>query len=366
MSERSQPVSSEGRSRRHIMLPAGLILAVLVGWWLYQRWTHVSTEDARIASSMIEISSSTSGLLMEFPISSGDALTPGDLIAQLDDRSARLELQELGAQSDVLDSGMDSVRSRIEMTDVDSGGKLQAAKSKLTATLASLASAESDLEFNRNEMERAESLKERQIIPAQQWENARNAFRQSEQQYQRASAEVESARAAVTAASAGLTQLQVLANELSGLAHEKERLALAMERKRVQIDDMRIEATRTGVVDQTFVEAGEYIVPGQRIALMHDPSDIWVNANIKETEFRHVKPGLPVSISVDAFPDQAFAGEVLKVGDSATSQYSLLPNTSPSANFTKVTQRLPVKISVDAPPGLLRPGMMVEVAIEIR
>jgi len=352
--------------RKRVLIPASIALVLLLGWWLYDRWAHVKTDDARIASAMVEISSSRAGVLIDFPISSGDRVGPGDLLAQLDDRSARLELRELEAQSSVLDSGMASIGAKMEMADQDSGVKLQSAKSNLTAALALLASAESDLEFKRSEMERAESLKKRQIISAQQWENARNGLHQSQQAYERAKADVESARAAVFAAGAGQTQLQVLDNELSGLLHQKERLQLSMERQKVLIDDLRIEASRKGVIDQTFVESGEYIVAGQRIALMHDPEDLWVSANIKETEFRLVQPGNPVEIRVDAFPGETFVGEVLKVGNAATSQFSLLPNTSPSGNFTKVTQRLPVKISVEATAGTLRPGMMVEVSIAVR
>jgi membrane fusion protein (multidrug efflux system) len=122
----------------------------------------------------------------------------------------------------------------------------------------------------------------------------------------------------------------------------------------------------SGIVDETFVHPGEYLVPGQRVLLMHDPADIWIDANIKETEIRHVEPGDRVKIHVDAYPDREFEGTVQRVGNAATSQFSLLPSTNPGGNFTKVTQRLPVRITIEQSGELLRPGMMVEVAIEIR
>ena len=120
-----------------------------------------------------------------------------------------------------------------------------------------------------------------------------------------------------------------------------------------------------GIVDKVFVDTGEYMVPGQRVLLMHNPETVSITANIKETQIRHVRVGMPVSIQVDAYPDRVFAGSVEKVGDTATSQFSLLPSTNPSGNFTKVTQRIAVKIAVDQSDNLLKPGMMAEVDIDV-
>ena len=99
--------------------------------------------------------------------------------------------------------------------------------------------------------------------------------------------------------------------------------------------------------------------------LIHDPNNIWVEANIKETELRHLKVGMPVRLSVDAFPDHEFKGTVERIGQAATSEFALLPNPNPSGNFTKVTQRVPIRISVAQEDGMLRPGMLVVVEIDI-
>lgn len=351
---------------RYLAIAAVTLLAIATGYWLYQRHTHVFSEDARIATSMVEVSAKMAGQIVDFPVAQGDSLQQGAAIAQIDDRAARLTLQELEAQYRSMQSSCESLEAQIDMVDRESGGKLSAARSRLDAVQASLESARSDLEFKRNESERAQSLRERQIISQQQWENTRNALQQSEQLYQRALAEVQSARANVVEAEAGQSQIQVLANTLRGLQHERERLSASIDKQKVIIEDLRIRSPASGIVDETFVHVGEYVVPGQRLLLMHDPQKIWVDANIKETEIRHVQPGDPVAIRVDAYPDREFSGEVVRVGQSATSQFSLLPNTNPSGNFTKVTQRLPVKISIGQTESLLRPGMMVEVAIEIR
>lgn len=335
-------------------------------WWLYQRWTHVFTEDARVATHMIEVSTRAAGQVETFAVGQGSRLEPGALIARIDDRAARLTLEELEATLHALASQRERIAAQIDMVDRETGGKLRAARSQYDAAVASRGSAQSELEFRKGEWDRAESLVKRQIISRQQWENARNAWQQSEQMFQRASAEAESARAVVAEAEASQSQIQVLTSEQRALEHEGERISASIARQKVAIGELRVTASAGGIVDQTFVHAGEYVVPGQRLLLMHDPADIWVDANIKETEIRHLAIGDPVKIRVDAYPDREFAGEVKLIGNAATSQFSLLPSSNPSGNFTKVTQRLPVRISIGQSGELLRPGMMVEVAIEVR
>ena len=356
----------ETTHRNRLIIALAVLAMGAFAWWLYQRWTHVYTEDARVATHMIEVSTRAAGQVETLAVGQGSRLEPGALIAQIDDRSARLTLEELEATQLALASQRERITAQIDMVDRETGGKLRAARSQYDAAVASRGSAHSELEFRKGEWDRAESLLKRQIISRQQWENARNAWQQSEQMFQRASAEAESARAMVAEAEASQSQIQVLTSEQRALEHEGERISASIARQKVAISELRVTATTGGIVDQTFVHAGEYVVPGQRLLLMHDPADIRVDANIKETEIRHLNIGDPVKIRVDAYPDREFAGEVKLIGNAATSQFSLLPSSNPSGNFTKVTQRLPVRISIAQSGELLRPGMMVEVAIEIR
>ena len=358
--------SNRAVRRRRLAIAAIVVCLVGGAWWVHQRYTHIYSEDARVATDMIEVSAKLAGQITNLAVSQGDRLEPGMLIARTDDRAAQFALGELEAQHQTMLSTSRRLEAQIDMVDIESGGRLSAARSQLSAAEASLKSVASDLDFKRNEWERAQSLRARQIISQQQWENARNAFHQSEQQHQRALAEVASARANVTATEASLGQLKVLRNELDGSRHELERITMSIDRQKVILTDLRVTSSVGGIVDETFVHQGEFVVPGQRLLLMHDPANIWIDANIKETDIRHVVLGAPVAISVDAYPDRKFNGQVMRIGNAATSQFSLLPNTNPSGNFTKVTQRLPIRVSIEQSGELLRPGMMVEVAIEIR
>jgi len=159
--------------------------------------------------------------------------------------------------------------------------------------------------------------------------------------------------------------MTVLAKRIDALRHEEAEIAAQRDRQVLDVADRTIKSPIDGVVSETFVDVGEFVSPGQRLMLIHDPAAIWVEANIKETDIRHLAPGMPVEVLIDAFPDQTFSGTVSRIGQATTSEFALLPNPNPSGNFTKVTQRLPVRIALDPGDAALRPGMMAVINIAI-
>ena len=161
-------------------------------------------------------------------------------------------------------------------------------------------------------------------------------------------------------------RLTVMDADLAVLERRLDQTKVRMERQRLDMVDRSIKSPIAGIVDRTFVDVGEYVTPGQRLALVHDPEKIWVEANVKETVVRRLSVGQSVNVHVDAYPDESFTGTVQTIGSAATSQFALLPTPNPSGNFTKITQRLPVRIAIDNTDPRLRPGMMVEVEIEIK
>ena len=138
-----------------------------------------------------------------------------------------------------------------------------------------------------------------------------------------------------------------------------------IRRQELHIAAHAVTSPLAGVVSKVFVEAGEYVGSGQRIALVHDPRAVYVQANIRETEVRKLALGQSVRIEVDAYPDHRFEGQVSAIGLAAASTFALLPSAKPAGSFTKVTQRFPVRIALNASETNLRPGMMVEVFIDI-
>ncbi|MBA1148756.1 HlyD family secretion protein, partial [Ectothiorhodospiraceae bacterium WFHF3C12] len=164
-----------------------------------------------------------------------------------------------------------------------------------------------------------------------------------------------------------LPEPALLRAELDVMELELEQAGADLREQRAHVEDMTVRSPIGGVVDKTFVEPGEYVAAGQPILMMHAPEDVWIEANIKETAVRELAVGQPVDIHVDAYPDTAYRGRVAVIGGAATSEFALLPTPNPSGNFTKITQRIPVKILIeDGPKAALKPGMMVVVDIDVR
>jgi membrane fusion protein (multidrug efflux system) len=367
LSPQQEQVRKERARRRRVLLLVGLLIGGAgLGWWIYQRSTHVYTDDARVSTDLVIISSKVAGRIETLAVKEGSELQAGDTIVQLDSEETRLRLEELGAQLKATQASIAQASAELTMVERQTAGAQQAARSQLEAAEANLASTDSGLQLKSAEWVRSQSLKDKGILSQQNWEQARSLYQVAQQNQNRARAQVASAQAKLVEANANRDRIAVLEQEQIRLRHDRDRVAHQFGRQQVILDERRISSPQTGIVDQIFVNTGEYLLPGQRIALIHDPAQVWIKANIKETEIRHLQVGQLVEVTVDAYPDKVFAGTLERIGNSATSQFALLPNTNPSGNFTKVTQRLPIKVAVQQEQQVLKPGMMVEIAIDIR
>lgn len=352
---------------RKVILTGFIIVAIAAAaYWAYQRVNYVYSDDARIAADMIDISSKVSGWLVDFPVSSGDLLQKNDVLAVIDSRETLLKLQELESHISAMAADYEGRQAELSMVEQQTTGALQAAQSQLAVAEASLAASVSELEFRASEWKRAQVLRERRIISQHDYEADKSLFQKSQQGRQAALGSVASARAKLVEAQADQSRLIVMERHLVRLKFEQESQVAGLARHRIDLQDRTMVSPLRGIVDRVFIDPGEYVQPGRRLLMMHDPDNVWVDANIKETEIRRLKPGQSVDVSVDAYPDEVFTGVIEKIGHAATSQFSLLPSTNPSGNFTKVTQRLTVKIALQQRDNLLKPGMMVGVTIDIR
>jgi membrane fusion protein (multidrug efflux system) len=137
----------------------------------------------------------------------------------------------------------------------------------------------------------------------------------------------------------------------------------------IQLADTRVLAPAGGIVSNKNVEPGQLVAAGQPLVSVVPLTDVWVIANMKETDLRDIKPGAPAELDVDAYPDQPLQGTVSSLGPATGARFSLLPPDNATGNFTKVVQRVPVRINVmqsDDPQRPLRPGMSVFVTITTR
>jgi len=353
-----------GQRKAWILSIVALVLAAWAGNWIFHRYTHLYLDDARIDGEVITISSRVSGWITELPVMEGDAVKKGQLLARVDDRDSVLQREVLRSKFEAIESQMAVVRAQSGQVDQETLGKFESETNRLVGAEAEAASFEVQLKQAREDYQRAQDIEK--FLTRQEVERARSAYQQTQESLRKAQAEVAATRGTLSAAGGSRRQLRVIAQQLVVLARQADEIRAQISRQEVDIADRVIASPADGKVVMTFVRKGEHVSPGQRIAMFHDPNEIWVEANVKETDIGPLKPGMKADIRVDAYPGKVFGGEVFRTGQAATNKFALLPDPNPSGNFTKITQRLPVRIVLTEKDHALRPGMMVEVDIALR
>ncbi|MES1953745.1 HlyD family secretion protein [Salinisphaera hydrothermalis] len=337
---------------------AAVVIMVWLAFWLYHRFTHVSENDARVASHEITVSSRLSGRVTGFDLIEGDKLAQGDRIAQLYRKPDQLKLEQINAE-------IANIKAQLQLANQQIAGGVKSAKAMLAADTAAMHAARSRMGKAHDNYVRAQNLYEAKGGTEKQRDIYRYDYQSAQADYKKAQSQVQQDQVAVANARTGL----LAGGQISNPNVLQTQLKQAKARRAHQqntLDDLTVKSPIHGVVDKTFIEQNEYVSAGQPILMMHDPNDVWIEANIKETEISDLAVGQPVNISVDARPDTTYKGHVQVIGDAATNQFALLPDPNPSGNFTKITQRIPVRIAIDqGPKPKLAPGMMVEVDIDI-
>ena len=363
----AEAIRSSTRRLFPYLVTAAAIAAFLgIGSLFLDRYTHVYIDDARIGADVISIASSVPGWITKLHVGATDVVKKGDLLVFLDAREADTKVAELKARLKGIQAEREQSQIRMEITDRQTSSRYQAHEYRLAAAEAILSATQSDLALARSEFERADALLNSQVISRQQWEEDRAQYLKAQKDFQRAQADVATAKANLLEAEAERQQLDVLAGEQRLLLHREEQVRAELLRVKIDLEHRNIRSPVDAVIDRTFANHGEYVLPGQRLVMLHNRSEVWVDCNVIETDIRFLEVGMPATVRVDAFPDEIFEGHIIRVGDAATSQFALLPNPNPSGNFTKISQRLPVRIALEQRSNMLRPGMMVEVKIAIR
>ena len=297
--------------RKRILIPILFvtILGVLVtGYWYFVLRGHVSTDDAFIDGDPLTLSAKITGRVTVLAADEGDTVRAGDTLVVLDDAGLRAEETE-----DV--AGVELARQSAALADV------------------SVMKAQEDFD-------RAASQFRSAVIPKEQYDHARQALAM-------AKAQERVAQAAITSAEAKLSVV------------------------RSKLENTRVVAPMNGVAARRWVLPGDVVQPGQAILTIYDPHDIWVTANFEETKLSSLSLDDHVSIHVDAYPDLGLHGRVSLISVAAASEFSLIPPNNASGNFTKVTQRVPIRIEFDTKElaeafthAHLLPGMSVEVEVD--
>ncbi|HUR94697.1 MAG TPA: HlyD family secretion protein [Gemmatimonadales bacterium] len=352
------PATAEPRSRswtRRLPLIIGVILAIALATWGVRRYlygrTHVSTDNAQVDGHITSIAPRVAGFIDRVPVEENQHVKAGDTLVVLDQRDLVVRLQQAEAELRTAQSAVGSGRSAGQAT-----AQLQATRAEAASARAAVAAAEATLRQATADFERYRGLAASKIVSAQQLDAAQAARDQ-------AVANVEAARR--QAAAAG-SQVSASGAAVRGADARLAAAQSAVENARLQLGYATLLSPDDGIVARRNAEPGALVQIGQNLMSIVPDTNVWVTANLKETQLAKVEVGDAVEFDVDAYDGLTFHGKVESLSPATGAKFALLPPDNATGNFTKVVQRVPVRIAVDGsadPAHPLRPGMSVDVTI---
>ena len=350
------------RSLHAALVAGGLALAAAGAWWLVDHAGVIVTSDARVRTRMVTISSEVTGRIVALQVAAGDAVQAGDALVQLDDREARIAFAAASLEVKTLEAQIARERLRANLARARGNSRVDGRRSGLAATNADAIAARAMLQTAEAEYARTISLRASGLVTQAAMERAKASIEAARQSVVRADAAVSEGHAGIGEAEAEAGEADLIERGIEALSLQAHALRQRIALQKVELEQHAIMSPLSGVIDEVFADEGEHVAPGARIALAHDPGDVWIEANIKETDVARVKVGARVEIHLDA-SHEGCEGWVRRIGDAATSEFALIPNANPTGVFTKITQRVPVRVSVGRECAQVRPGAMATLKI---
>jgi membrane fusion protein (multidrug efflux system) len=328
---------------------AALVGAGIGGWLWWTEWRFLeSTDDAYVQADIAVISAKVVGYVRELRVVDNQPVRAGEVLVVLDDQDYRAHV----------DQGAAAVEAQ-RAAEVSNDARLELQSAMIAEAEANVAAAEAEQHRAGLELERVRSL------TTGAWAT-RERLETTQADQAKAVAALARARAALVAERDQVTILQAARHEIDAQLHQAQaQLALA----RVDLDNTVIRAPVAGVVGNRSVQLGLLARSGVQLMSLVPLDDLHVDANFKETQLQRMRPGQSAVVSVDAFPDRPLSVRVTSLSPASGSRFSLLPPENATGNFTKIVQRVPVRIDLPAGnplTGLLRPGMSVVVTVDTR
>jgi membrane fusion protein (multidrug efflux system) len=350
------PMPAETRTKtrtRRLIAPALVAIAVIAAVWFGARWLLVgrfleTTNDAYLKADAMIVAPRVSGYVTEVLVAANQDVEPGQVLARIDNGTYRAMAAK--AQADVDAAEADIKRLQAEIAHQQSvAEQAQAAQAVATAKAA----------YAGREAERYGRLSESGAVSHQQVDQTRTLSGQT-------SGELDEAQAAVTSADRAV---DVLKAQMGQREAAREAAKASLQSAKLDLDATELRSRIKGRIGDKTVSIGQYVVAGTRLMSVMPLQDIYLEANYKETQIGRLRIGQPVDIRVDALPDIVVPGRVESLSPGTGSQFALLPPENATGNFTKIVQRVPVRIRIEsdaATRALLLPGLSVTATIDTR
>jgi membrane fusion protein, multidrug efflux system len=319
-------------------------------YYSYQYWTigrfEVSTDDAYVQADMSMIGNKLAGYVTELPFADNSAVKKGNVIARFDSSDYELALASARARVETQSASVATIAQQI----VAQQAQIKAAESQLT-------SAQANEQTAAIVQARASDLLKSKVGTQQTMDTTTGALLTARASVDTATANLEAAKAQV-----GILNAQSKAAE-----KQLEELNIAVKKAENDLTYTDVKAPFDGILANRAVELGQFVGAGSRLMALVPVQDAYIQANFKETQLTNIHPGQKAEITVDAFTDEKIEGVVESIAPASGADFSLLPPENATGNFTKITQRFPVKIALPAGAGAkLRSGLSVSVTIDSR
>ncbi|MGZ2482582.1 membrane fusion protein (multidrug efflux system) [Rhizobium pisi] len=342
-----------GRSivKRAVIAAALLAGVAFAGDFGYRYWTVgrfiESTDDAYVKADYTTVAPKVAGYIRQVLVSDNDAVKAGQVLARIDDRDFQAAMSQARADVKAAEAAITNIDAQIALQQ----SVIEQAKATIDASQASLDFAVSDAARSARLISNGAGTQSR----AEQTQSARD----------QASAAVERDRAALVAAE---NKVPVLQTQREQTVAQRDRATAAAHQAELNLSYTDIVAAVDGTVGARSIRVGQYVTSGTQLMAVVPLHAVYVVANFKETQLTYISPGQSVEIKVDSFPDISIKGHVDSVSPASGLEFSLLPPDNATGNFTKIVQRIPVKIVIDdeALSGLLRSGMSVEPEVDTK
>ncbi len=417
LAPKEQKGSNPKRKRPIGLILAGLgVGAVVAGgfgynWWQYAS-THESTDNATVAGHIHPVSSRINGTVAQVLVDDNQQVQKGQMLVKLDSRDYQTKVQQVQASLEAAQRQAKAAQENVNLASENAAAsttqaqgnvesaiaaistaqaEVREAQAGIPAAQAQVAQAEANLQRAQADYNRYNILFQQGAVASQQLDTARAAYQvalaqrnsatqgvaqaearlgQMRENVVRAQAELAAAKGGLQEARAGGVQTQVNRSQYEAATAVIAQAQANLRDAQLQLSYTNITAPTAGRVGHKSVEVGQRVQPGQPLMAIVD-NDCWVVANFKETQLENMQPGKPVEVKLDAFPDHTFSGRVESISPASGAQFALLPPDNATGNFTKIVQRIPVRIvlapeSIKGYESRIVPGMSAEVSVEVK
>ncbi len=389
------PVQNSRRRFIIIGLVAIFVVGALLFWW--HSTFYEDTDDASVDGHLVQISARINGHVAKVNVDQNQYVDAGALLVEIDPSDYQTAENQAEANLEAAEANYEATRVNVPVININAGSNLNNANADVASATAGVAQSEKQLQAaqarvtqaqanatkSKLDLERYTPLVEKDIISKQQYDAAVAAAAADQAGVAEAEANLIAAQDAVRIAKdrvlqaqssqkyaqTGPQQVAIQRAKADQAAGQVAQARAALAQAKLNLEYTEIHAPVAGIVTTKSVEPGQNVAIGQALMTLVSLDDVWITADFKETQLRHMRQNQPVTIHVDAY-GRDYDGKVTQIGGATGSELSLFPPENATGNYVKVVQRIPVRIDLTKPDQnndhLLRPGMSVEPKVRVK